>query len=110
MRLLRKRPKPGVDYAALAAEMPKIRARLEYIDNIAFDASPLVFATLISDRPDSQGHVSHLVISCDDRARLVDRIDSDFGVKLAAKDADYHVGQAQMLRAIVLEHKCEEPR
>ena len=101
-------PEPGVDYAALAAEMPKIRADLEYLDKIAFDSSPLVFATLISDVPDSQGHASHLVISCDDRKRLVDQIDSDFGEKLAAKDGDYYVSQAQILRAMVLEHKCAE--
>ena len=86
-------------------------ARLEYIHKIAFDASPLVFATLISNVPDSLGHVSHLVGSCDDRKRLVDQIDSIFGAKIVAKDADYYVGQAQLLRAMVLEHKCaEEPR
>jgi hypothetical protein len=104
-------PKPGVDYAALATLMPKIRAQLEYLDNTAFEASPLVFATLISDVPDSQGHASHLVISCDDRKRLVDQIDSSFRAKLAEKKANFGVSQAQLFRTKLLEFKCaEEPR
>jgi hypothetical protein len=72
-------PKDGVDYKGLATLMPQIRAQLDYLDNTMFEASPLVFATLISDVPDSQGHASHLVISCDDRKRLVDHIDSSCG-------------------------------
>ncbi len=92
--------------------MPKIRAQLEYLDNTAFEASPLVFATLISDVPDSQGHAkSPCVISCDDRKRLVDQIDADFGAKLAEKKADFGVSQAQLFRTKLLEFKCaEEPR
>lgn len=104
-------PKPGVDYAGLATLMPKIRAQLEYLDNAAFEASPLVFETLVSDVPDSQGHMSHLVISCDDRKRLVDQIDADFGAKLAEKKANFGVSQAQLFRTKLLEFKCaEEPR
>ena len=58
-----------------------------------------------------QGHASHLVISCDDRKRLVGQIDSDFGAKLAAKDAGFGVAQAQLFREKLLEFKCaEEPR
>jgi hypothetical protein len=104
-------PKPGVDYSGLVTLMPKIRASLDYLDKTAFDASPLVFATLISDVPDSQGHTSHLVISCDDRKRLIDQIDSDFGAKLPAKNGNFGVSQAQLFRAKLLEFKCaEEPR
>jgi hypothetical protein len=104
-------PKDGVDYKGLATLMPQIRAQLDYLDNTMFEASPLVFATLISDVPDAQGHASHLVISCDDRKRLVDHIDSSFGAKLAAKNANFGVSQAQLIRAKLLEYKCaEEPR
>ena len=104
-------PKPGVDFAGLAATMPKIRARLDYIDKTLFDASSLVFGLLISDLPDSQGHASHLVISCDDRKRLIDQIDADFGAKLKAGNANYSVSQAQLFRATLIKFKCaEEPR
>jgi hypothetical protein len=106
-----KGPKTGMDYAGIAALMPKIRAQLEYLDKTGFDASPLVFMTLLSDVPDSQGHMSHLAISCDDRKHVVDQIDSDFGAKLATKGANYAVSQAQIFRAKLLEFKCaEEPR
>ena len=33
-------PKPNVDYAKLGADMPKIRARLDFIDKALFEASP----------------------------------------------------------------------
>jgi hypothetical protein len=46
-------PKPGVDYAAIAADAPKINAQLEYIDNAMFEASPMIFATLIDPVPDA---------------------------------------------------------
>jgi hypothetical protein len=104
-------PKPSVDYAGLATQMPKVRAQLEYLDKTAFDASPLIFGTLISDVPDSNGHLSHLVIPCDDRKRLVDQIDRAFGTNLSDERANFGVAQAQLIRAKVLEFKCaEEPR
>ena len=56
-------PKPDVDYGKLLAEMPKIRAESDYIDHALFDAIPLIFATLIDQKPDSKNHVSHLILS-----------------------------------------------
>ena len=104
-------PKEGVDYVGLSTLMPQFRATLEYIDKAIFEASPLVFATLISDVPDSKGHASHLVISCDERKHLVSHIDNSFGAKLAEKNANFGVSQAKLFRAKLLEYKCaEEPR
>src|SRR6266700_8063458 len=40
------RPQPGVAYRALAAEVPKTTASLEYIDRSLLDAHPLDFATV----------------------------------------------------------------
>ena len=103
--------KPGVDYGKLAATMPKLRAQLEYLDKTAYEASLLVFATLLSDVPDSQGHMSHLVISCDERKNLINQIDISFGSKFSSKDENYDVSQAQLLRDKLIEFKCaEEPR
>jgi hypothetical protein len=56
-------PKPGIDYAAIAAESPKLTAEMEYIDTALFDASPLVFATLIDPVPDANDHMSKLIIT-----------------------------------------------
>ena len=48
-------PKPGVDYGAVAAEAPKITARLDYLDRVLFEtASPLVFMSLIHPKPISR--------------------------------------------------------
>lgn len=40
-------PKKGVDYSKLGAEMPQIRAQLDFIDQALFEVAPSVFATLI---------------------------------------------------------------
>jgi len=43
-------PKPDVDYGLMTAELPKITAKMEYVDNTLFKATPLVFATLIDEK------------------------------------------------------------
>jgi len=43
-------PRDGVDYGKLAAELPQIRAELDYIDQALFEISPAVFATLLGAR------------------------------------------------------------
>src|SRR5690348_16988965 len=52
-------PRPNVDYHELLAEMPQLRAKLDYVDQLVFQTSMLVFAALVSDKPDRQNHVSH---------------------------------------------------
>ena len=56
-------PNPNVDYAKLAADMPKTRAKLDFIDKALFEATPAIFMTLIDSKPDSNGHASHLTIT-----------------------------------------------
>jgi hypothetical protein len=101
-------PKPGVDYAAVAAEMPKLRAQLEYLDKTEYQASPLVFATLLSNRPDSQNHMSHMVITRDQRKRLLDQIEIAFGDKLKDEHAIYAVAEMQLFRDKLIEFKCAD--
>jgi hypothetical protein len=92
-------PKPGVDYSAIAANLPKIRAQLDYVDRSLFDASPLIFATLIDRRADSAGHVSHLVISNAERTELLRQMDTEFGGKLDdAMHAGYVVQSAGIIK------------
>ncbi len=43
-------PKPGVDYQALGAKLPEIRAELEDAQKAVFDAAALVFF----DRPKAE--------------------------------------------------------
>src|SRR5437764_12000876 len=48
--------KPGVDYGKLGAEVPRLRAQLDFIDHALFEVTPMVFATLIDTKEDSKGH------------------------------------------------------
>ena len=103
-------PQPEVNYGKLAAEAPKLNARLEYIDKSLFDATPLVFATLINQRPDSQNHLSHLIISREQRNRLVRSIVSYFGKALDQKTQNYTVSSASLLKTYLTEkgYKCSD--
>jgi hypothetical protein len=95
-------PKPGVDYAKLGTEMPKLRAQLEFIDKALFEASPSVFATLIDMKPDSKNHTSHLIITKEERTKLLDDINTDFGSKLDAKAQNWTVSAASVLKGYLL--------
>ena len=103
-------PKPGVDYAKLAAEMPEIRAKLDYIDQALFEGSALVAASLIDMKPDSKNHANHLIITKADKLTLIDRLENRFGDKLNLNDQNYTISTAQMLRSFLKDHKgSDEP-
>jgi len=86
-------PKPGVDYGALTAEAPKITAGLEYIDRSLFQATPLIFATLIDMKPDKQGHASRLIVTRAEREQLVRSLQTSFGKKLDQQHQNLIVGR-----------------
>ena len=102
-------PKDGVDYSKLAAEMPKIRGELDFIDQSLFEAMPGVFATLIDVKADSKGHASHLIITKEDKARLISKLDDSFGAKLDQKDQNVTVSAAAVLKAYLnKDFKCSD--
>jgi hypothetical protein len=103
-------PKDGVDYDKLAAEMPEIRAKLEYLDQTLFkDVTPLVFATLIDRKEDSKGHASHLIITKEEKAGLISKLDDSFGAKLDLKNQNYTVSAASVLRDYLnKDFKCSD--
>jgi hypothetical protein len=102
-------PKEGVDYSKLAAEMPKIRGELDFIDQSLFEATPGVFATLIDTKADSKGHASHLIITKEDKGRLISKLDDSFGAKLDQKDQNYTVSAATVLKAYLnKDFKCSD--
>jgi hypothetical protein len=82
-------PKPGVHYRQMVAEMPKLRAYLESIDQTVMKGTPLVFLVLVDPRPDSKNQLSHLLITKAERAELLRSLTSAFGEKLEEKDAGY---------------------
>lgn len=103
-------PKPGVDYGALAAKAPKLTATLEYLDRALFQATPLIFATLIADKPDSQGHMSRLRITRAERDGLLRSLQIDFGAKMDSTDQNYIVSSATVLRDYLSKkgYKCSD--
>ena len=104
-------PKPGVDYKALTAKMPELRAHIEDLDQALYEAGVVAFGTLISDEPDKAGHASHLLISCAQKQSLLDQLKNEFGAGLDQKDVPLGVAQAQLFRDKLIEYKCaEEPR
>src|ERR1700730_9988337 len=91
-------PKPGVDYSAMMAEAPKLTATLEYIDRALFQATPLIFATLVDEKPDKDGHVSRLTITRAQRDGLVQSLQISFGKKLDLSDQNFTVVSASVMR------------
>ena len=104
-------PKAGVDYQVLAAKVPEIRAELDDARKVVFDAAGLVFMTLIDEKPDSQGHVSHLLVTKAEEADLQDRLNIMLRDEPDKGDHDYYVSAAMVLRAGLQKgHKCaDEP-
>ncbi|PSH04287.1 MAG: hypothetical protein CXZ00_07960 [Acidobacteria bacterium] len=103
-------PKPGVDYGKLAAEVPEIQAKLEFLDKAIFEVVPLVAATLIDPKPDSKNYVNHLLISQAEKASLVSDIDRDFGKWMYEKNPDYSSAAAKILKTFLEEKgfKCSD--
>jgi len=103
-------PKPNVDYGAEVTEAPKLTAAMQYIDHSLFQATPLIFATLIADKPDSQGHMSRLRITRAERDHLLQSLQLAFGNKMEAAEQNYIVGSATVLRDYLSkkEYKCAD--
>ena len=100
-------PKPGVDYSKMAAIMPEITATMEYIDESIFQSMVLVFALLIDQKPDNEGHMSHLNITKAQRQKLIDNINGLFGESLDKKNQNRTVSSASLLKAYLLkDYKC----
>jgi hypothetical protein len=102
-------PKPGVDYSAMMAEAPKLTATLESIDRALFQATPLIFATLIDEKPDKDGQ-SRLTITRAQRDGLVRSLQISFGKKLDLSDQNFTVASASVLRDYLSRkgYKCSD--
>jgi hypothetical protein len=99
--------KPGVDYSNLLAGSAEITASMEYLDEDIFKSMVLVFALLIDYKPDSEGHMSHLIITKAERQKLIDDINHLFGESLDKENKSYTVGSAAVLKGYLLkDYKC----
>jgi hypothetical protein len=102
-------PRPGVDYQDLAAKMPQIRPEIDATQKALFEATPLVFMALIDQKPDSQHHLSHLVITRDEKSNLQDQLEIILKGEPDKGDHDYYISAAMVLRAGLQKgHKCAD--
>lgn len=101
-------PKEGVDYGKLAAEMPKIRARMDFQDTTLLQMSPVVFMTLIDFTQKDQSKPAHLAITRAERDKLLSTLRDDFGAKLDQKGQNYEVSTAGLLKGFLLKYKCAD--
>ena len=55
------------------------------------------------------GHASHLIITKEEKATLISKLDDEFGSKLDEKDPKYTVGSAKVLKDYLLkDFKCSD--
>ena len=92
--------------------MPEITAKLEFIDKTLFKFGSLIFALLIDPKPDSENHMSRLLITKAQRKQLADQITGAFGKKLDQSEQNYTVSAASIFRDYLTKkgYKCaDEP-
>ena len=84
-------------------------AKLDYIGHSVFEVTPMVFATLLDMKADSKNHVSHLIITKAERAKLIGDLTTYFGSELDQKGQNYTVSAASVLRTYFLkDYKCSD--
>jgi len=103
-------PDPKVDYTELAKNAPKITAMSEYSDKNLLTASAGILFAIISQKPDSQNHLSHIVLTRTQRDKLLDDLNTYFGEKLDIKgdNIPYLIAIAQLYRDKLTEYKCAD--
>jgi hypothetical protein len=58
------RPKPGVDYGAMAAHAPELTAKIEQVDKSLFNMAQAMFFALVDDqRLGPDGKLYHLLLT-----------------------------------------------
>jgi hypothetical protein len=87
-------PKPGVDYQALEAKVPEIRAEMDDTRKVVFDAATLVFMSLVDMKADSKGHASHLLITKAESADVQEQVDLILKGQPDEGDHDFYISAA----------------
>lgn len=103
-------PKPGTDYGAMAANGPKINAKLDFNAKSLFEGSALIAAALIDQTPDAQGKLSHIVLTRREKNELLQSISSLFGKSIDEKNQTYLIASVQLIRRWLTTsgHKCAD--
>lgn len=96
---MRGEPQSGVDYAKLMASGTQISAVIEEINEQISRLAHGFFAVMIDTRQDEYGHVNHLKITRAQRAQLLKLIHDRFGPSLDAKNTNWAVNGAWLMRS-----------
>ena len=92
-------PQRGVDYSKFSARLPEITAEIEYIEESIFKVTPMVFALLIDQKPDSKNHLSHLIITKEQGKKLIASLNNGFGSSMDDKNPNWTVSSASVLKS-----------
>ena len=70
----------------------------------------MVFALLIADKPDNEGHMSRLRITRGERDELLRHLQLEFGAKMDSANQNYTVSSATVLRNYLSKkgYKCSD--
>jgi hypothetical protein len=96
-------PQPGVDYAKLTADAQEINASLEPDDRMLIAVVPLVSAALVDEKPDAHNHLSHLVITKEQRNSLIRQLELAFGKQPNQDNPNYSEGAAAILKKFLVQ-------
>jgi len=94
-------PKPDVNYGTLVARMQEVTAQVEFVDKSIFHIVPLLGTLLISQKPDSKGHLSHLSMTRKQALELVSILQSGFGGSLDEEEQNWTTSSAYFLRTYI---------
>lgn len=92
-------PKPDIDLGKLMAAAAETSATMDNVDQQIFKLANAFFAVMIDQRPGKEGRVSRLKITRSQRVELLRLIESRFGASLNAKEQNWIVSGAWLMRA-----------
>jgi len=85
---------PAVDFSTIEAEAPRLAAKIDDLDRMLFESSPLVCDALLSD---PKGHSDHLILTRKERDEMVATLNSSFPA-IDEKAPDYLTSSAKVLK------------
>jgi len=93
----------------LAPRIPEINAKIEFIDESLVDNTVLIFSVLIDKKPDSNGKMSRLNITKDEKQSMLKSIEILFGKSVDQKNKNWTVGSAALMKEYLLKgYKCKD--
>lgn len=87
---------------AIAAEMPKIQAEMDYADKLIFNTAPLMTFALVDARPGPDGKMSRMVLTKTERDNMIKRLTTSFK-NINLDTPTYITASAKLLRQFLMQ-------